>query len=417
MAGALAAELAERVAGRTGEKVHVRRGEDFFKRQMSGILLALLAAQLQQIAVEGTHNLLMMGDVLDGFRESADRVGHQIRVVQIEIDDGLLLGRIAQRAQLRVLALRLRGNRRAGEIRGFVMPSRLQPLVRAIPVFQPRAETRGVGGREVHPLVLIAAPHHPLLRRAGRDVVADHAVGIGRRLDVRDEPAQPLDRVAPPGLRGPARRRLAPRVDERHEFAVTRIHQHDVIGMRLAPPLRGVQVQAREEVGVGILFQQHQRPLIELREVVLPGRGPRGARKPVARLGRRCGERVQRDPCLREVAKDFRLGSVSCPGHAVVRLAIDEQRRRPVVHFNGGDALLGVPLLDGHGGHLLVSQAPVQPDMRVAQAQRDGLLSAESKQRHAHLCLHAHLMPRSEFRQRRRQIERRAEQFSLSAAE
>ena len=92
----LAAELAEGVARRAAHEVDVRRGEHLLQGQVARVLLPLLAAKLQHVAVEHPDDLLALRDVLDGLREMADRVGDEVGVEAVEVDDRLLLGRVAE---------------------------------------------------------------------------------------------------------------------------------------------------------------------------------------------------------------------------------------------------------------------------------------------------------------------------------
>ncbi len=206
---------------------------------------------------------------------------------------------------MRGLALGLRGNRGGGERHGRVGPGSLELLVRAVLGLQPASKAAEVGGRVVHPLVLVSAPHHPLLRRARGEVIPDDAIGVGRCGHVLEQPSQALDRVAAPGLRGPTRRRLAARVDQRHGMAIAGVQQHDVVRVLGAPPRRSVQIQPGEEIRPRVRLQQHLHATVELGVVELAGPDPDGLRQPVAGLGRRAAEGEQADAGSREIAEDF----------------------------------------------------------------------------------------------------------------
>ena len=95
-------------------------------------------------------------------------------------------------------------------------------------------------------------------------MIAHHAVGVGRLLDMLDEPPQRGRRVAPPGLRGPGRHPLVGgRVEEGLRLAIARIEGDQVVGMLLVPPAGRRQVEAREEIGVRIGIEQHLHALLE----------------------------------------------------------------------------------------------------------------------------------------------------------
>ena len=146
VARALAAELPEGVARGAGEEVDVGRGQYLRQGQVARVLLALFAAQLQHVAVEDADDLLAARQLLHRLGKVADRVGDQLRVVQVEVDHGLLLRRVAQRRRAAWPALGLGGNRGGVEGHGRVGPCRLQRLVRAVPGLQPPAERAAFAG-------------------------------------------------------------------------------------------------------------------------------------------------------------------------------------------------------------------------------------------------------------------------------
>ena len=244
-------------------------------------------------------------------------------------------------------------------------------------------------------------------------MIADDAVGIGRRGDVLEQPPQPLDRVAAPRLRGPTGRRLAARVDQRHGAAVARVHQHEVVRVLGAPPRRSVQVQPREEIGLRVGLQQHPDAAVEFGIVELARRDPDGFRQPVAGLRGRAAEREQADAGACEIAEDFDRRRIRGPGHAAVRLAVDKQRRHAAMPLDLGHRAAHRALLDGRLG-------PRRFELHAgfAQLQIDHRLSAPGVFRDPQRdTVQIDPLTWPDFRQRRRQQQREVHERLPAAAQ